>query len=184
MRTLKGLVPVSRILKHLHYIFFCSRQFFMWIWEFNLNYRLVTFFCGASLIISQWFVGIRDAGSAVGRNCSKYGSKLTSMSYAMTITTCLRRLLSPGMMVLSCYWELGDDGWCSKVSKQQYFFFLHAYGAWPRWSSNHSHKQPACYLCYGAKQWILDLFASLAWEPLENSSLDLNFLPHSKYMQL
>lgn len=62
-------------------------------------------------------------------------------------------------------------------------FFQHAHGAWPRQSNNHLNKQPACYLCCGAKQWILDLFASLAWEPLENSSLELNFLPHSKYMQ-
>lgn len=60
----------------------------MWICDLSLSYRLLTF-CGASLITSQWFVDIRDAGSSVGQNCSKYGSKLTSMTYIMTITAYL-----------------------------------------------------------------------------------------------
>lgn len=167
MRTLKHQLPVSRILKHLHCFFFVLGSFFCGHvnWR-HLFYILVTFFCGASLIVSQWFVGIRDAGRTVGQNCSKYSSNLTSMSHITTTTTYLQRLLSPGMMVLSCNWEMGDDGWCSEVSKQQYFFFLHAHGAWPKQSSNHLHEQPACYLCCGAKQSILDLFASLAWELL------------------
>lgn len=93
------------------WLFFCSRQFFLWTCQLKtFILHISDFFCGASLIVSQWFVDIRDAGRTVGQNCSKYSSNLTSMSHITTTTTYLQRLLSPGMMVLSCNWEMGDDG--------------------------------------------------------------------------
>lgn len=55
----------------------------LWIHIFQIS----GFFCGASLIASDWFVEIRDAGGAVGQNGPKCGSKLTSMN-CMTTTTC------------------------------------------------------------------------------------------------